>query len=149
MSAERDAGAPRGAAAGPSTLVVLVGHGETASHLLAAARRISPGGLDDVIAVNAGEGDCAALERALADACGARPHEQRLFLVDVFGSSPWRRCAGLCGEGPETVTVGGLSLAMLLKLASLDRDGAGAKSIAEACVASARRATLMDGDCRE
>lgn len=149
MSVGSDAGAPRDVAAGPPTLVVLVGHGETASHLLAAARRISPGGLDDVLAVNAGEGDCAALELALASACGTRPHEERLFLVDVFGSSPWRRCAGLGVKGPETVVVGGLSLAMLLKLASLDRGEAPAKSIGEACVASARRATLMDGTCKE
>lgn len=120
--------------------VVILGHGESASRLLRAARDIVSSGLDDLVAVDAGEGQTPELERTLCDVI-AQADEGRgvLLLVDLLGSSPCA-CGRREGAGRGLTTVGGLNLAMLLKLASLDRGALEPSELAAACVDSGRRA---------
>lgn len=123
--------------------VVIVGHGDSASRLLSAARGIVKQGLDDCVAVDAGAGQTPELERALCDGIEAADRGRGvLLLVDLLGSSP---CA--CGmreaSGHELRTVSGLNLAMLLKLANLDRGALGLAELAEACAESGRRAIVV------
>lgn len=124
--------------------VVVIGHGETATGLLAAAKAIVPtGALDDVIAVNAGLGEtpalietmCAALDEVDAGA-GV------LLLVDLLGASPCQ-CGRREGSDHEVVTLAGLNLAMLLKLSTTDREGAKPQEVALACADSAQRAVRI------
>lgn len=123
--------------------VVLVGHGETASVLLRAATVVAPSGFCDVWAVDAGAGDSERLAAALDDVLGAiESSTPTVVLLDLPGASPWQRCLKTLGGRDDAVMVSGLSLAMLLKVASVNRDGATAKSVADACVGSAKRATL-------
>ncbi len=121
--------------------VVVVGHGDTASRLLHAAKGIVPSGaLDDVVALDAGVGDsesftdrmCAALDDVDAG-------DGVLLLVDLLGASPCE-CGRREGMGRDVVTLSGLNLAMLLKLSSLDRTTATAETLAQACAASAQKA---------
>jgi mannose/fructose-specific phosphotransferase system component IIA len=111
---------------------------------LAAARRIVPGGyLDGIVAVDAGEGETARLGEEL---CAVIESEDRgrgvLLVVDLLGSSPCR-CAQREGAGHPFVVLAGLNLAMLLKLASLDRTTMDALELAEACADSARRSVEL------
>jgi PTS system mannose-specific IIA component len=124
--------------------VIVVGHGSTASEMLAAASGIvSDDALSGVVAIDAGEGETQAFCDDLCDAI-AREEQGRgvLMLVDLVGASP---CT--CGEreavGHDLVVLGGLNLAMLLKLASLDRTRHSATELAEACAQSARRAVSL------
>lgn len=119
--------------------VVLIGHGNTASALLEAARAIIPGdGLADVIALDAGTGQTPKL-RATICAAVQEVDEGRgiLLLADLMGSSP---C--MCGinesAGHGIAVVSGLNLAMLTKLAVIDRRSS-PYDLAEACADSARR----------
>ena len=125
----------------PRVGVVLVGHGDTASHLLAAARRIAPPeSLDDVVAIDAGEGETPHLGSALCTAIEDADHGHGvLLMVDLLGASPWR-CAQRECAGHPFVVLSGLNLAMLLKLAALDRAFMTPVQMAEACADSARRA---------
>jgi mannose PTS system EIIA component len=120
--------------------VVIVGHGDTASHLLAAARRIAPpDSLADVLAVDAGEGETPRLGVELCNVIHEAEHGSGvLLMVDLLGASPYR-CAERESAGHSFVVLSGLNLAMLLKLAALDRHGLTAAQIAEACADSARR----------
>jgi mannose PTS system EIIA component len=131
--------------------VVLIGHGNTASALLDAARAIIPGeGLADVVALDAGTGQTPELSAVICDAM-ARVDEGRgiLLLADLMGSSP---C--MCGinesAGHGIAVVAGLNLAMLTKLAVIDRQKS-PRELAEACADSARRSVSLkvnDGDSR-
>jgi mannose PTS system EIIA component len=120
--------------------IVLVGHGDTASHLLEAARSIVlPDSLDDVVAVDAGEGETPTLGDELCRVIRDADHGSGvLLIVDLLGASPCR-CAERESAGHPFVVVSGLNLAMLLKLAALDRRASTAAEIAEACVDSGRR----------
>lgn len=123
--------------------IVLIGHGNTATALLAAARAIIPGdGLDDVIALDAGLGQTPELR---AEVCAAveRVDEGRgiLLLADLMGSSP---C--MCGinesAGHGIAVVAGLNLAMLTKLAVADRRSS-PRELAEACADTAKRSVCV------
>lgn len=123
--------------------VLLVGHGATASTLLAAARAIVPLGLEDIDAVDAGLGQTPQLEALLCDCAGRADHGRGvLVLVDLLGSSPCACTMRSCGAHSFAL-VSGLSLAMLLKLATLDRDEASLGELAEACAESAQRAIVV------
>ncbi|MCR9162055.1 MAG: PTS sugar transporter subunit IIA [Nannocystaceae bacterium] len=124
--------------------VVVVGHGETASHLLRAARGIvSAGSLDGVIALDAGVGDSntftATMCAALDDVDQGRGV---LMLIDLMGASPCQ-CGRREGQDHHVVLLSGLNLAMLLKLSSLDRDSATPESLAQACARSGQRAVSV------
>lgn len=123
--------------------VVLIGHGNSASALLEAARAIIPGdGLADVIALDAGAGQTPELRAVICDAI-QRVDEGRgiLLLADLMGSSP---C--MCGisesVGHGIAVVSGLNLAMLTKLAIADRRSS-PRELAEACADSAQRSICV------
>jgi PTS system mannose-specific IIA component len=98
--------------------IVLIGHGNTASTLLEAARSIVPDCLGGVIAIDAGAGQTPELVERV---CAA---------VESSGQS----------SGFALVT--GLNLAMLTKLAVTDRHGE-LNDLAEACADSARRSVCV------
>lgn len=124
--------------------VAVVGHGRTASTLLEAARRIVPTeALADVVAVDAGEGETPDLGSLLCSVLGRvdRGHGV-VVLVDLLGASPCQ-CARRQGYGHDLVVLSGLNLAMLLKLAGLDRTEMDMTAIAQACADSGRRAVRV------
>jgi mannose/fructose-specific phosphotransferase system component IIA len=128
--------------------IAIVAHGGTATHLLEAARAIAPvGTLDDIVAVDAGEGQTPRLEQIMCDAI-AQADKGRgvLVIVDLLGASPCR-CAERQSSGHAVALLGGLNLAMLLKLAAVDRTRLDAHAIALACADSGRRSIdLRDAD---
>lgn len=130
--------------------VVVVGHGDTASRLLAAAQQIVPAGsLAGVIAVDAGDGETPALSDELCDTIAANDRGRGvLLLVDLLGASPCQ-CAQRESAGHDFVILSGLNLAMLLKLASLDRDALEPREIAKACADSGQRAVKVSEGAQE
>ncbi len=124
--------------------VVVVGHGETASHLLRAAEGIAaPGSLEGVMALDAGAGDSDAFTASM---CAALDDVDRgggvLLLVDLLGASPCQ-CGHREGQTRQVVVLSGLNLAMLLKLSSLDRTSATAEELAQACASSGQRSVCI------
>lgn len=126
--------------------VVVVGHGCTASALLAAARGIlGPQTLPDVVAVDAGEGETPDLSEAICAAIDTADQGRGVaILVDLVGASPCN-CAQRQGDGHEIGVVAGLNLAMLLKLAALDRRTLGPAELASACADTGQRAVTVRG----
>ena len=129
---------------------VIVGHGNTATELLAAAVGIVGGdALSDVIAVDAGCGQTPELSetlcRVLAEADRGRGV---LLIVDLLGASP---CSCGLREGAEhrLALLSGLNLAMLLKLASLDRDTMDPNELASACASSGQRSVTVRSSSQE
>ena len=131
--------------------VVLVGHGESASALLSAARGVlGADALPAVRPVDAGsgrdEGFDARVRSEISKVDGGRGV---LLIVDLFGSSPCQGC--LDQGGPSCpVVLSGLNLAMLLKLAHLDRAELSPQDLGEACAHSGAKAvTLAPAASRE
>lgn len=124
--------------------VVLVGHGSTATQLLEAAQGIvGAGALAGVTAVDAGVGQTPELARRLCDVITAADHGAGVLLVvDLLGSSPCT-CGLRESIGHSVAVVSGLNLAMLLKLATLDRQSLSPSELASACAASAQRAVTV------
>jgi PTS system mannose-specific IIA component len=121
--------------------VAVVGHGSTASTLLAAARGILPAGkLEGIVAIDAGLGETPKFSDAV---CAAIERVDRgrgvVVLVDLYGASPCQ-CARREAFGHATLVVSGLSLAMLLKVAGLDRVHAEVQEVARACADAGHRA---------
>lgn len=138
-----DAQAEDPSVSGAKCGVVLIGHGETASALLEAARKILPGdGLDDIVALDAGAGQTPEFTERIHKAVETVDEGRGVLLIaDLMGSSP---C--MCGiqesAGHGYAVVSGLNLAMLTKLAILDR-GASPRELAEACADSASRSICV------
>lgn len=124
--------------------VVVVGHAHSASALVTAAEGILGAPLS-VIAVDAGAGETADLRARMCDAVAAADRGAGvLLLADMFGASPCT-CGMRIAAGHPLAVVAGLNLAMLLKLATLDRTTRTPHELAEACGDSARRAiTVID-----
>lgn len=125
--------------------VVLVAHGTTASAFLAAARSIAGEDAlaEQVVAVDAGLGRDEALDAQVCDSIEAADCGRGvLLLIDLLGSSPCS-CTLSQGRGHRFGMVTGLNLAMLLKLASIDRSVATLAELAEACAASAKKAVIV------
>ena len=120
--------------------VAVVGHGETASGLLAAARAIlGESALSDAIAIDAGAGKTGLLDPVMCEAIETVDGGRGVVvLVDLLGASPCQ-CAQQSGGSHDIVVLSGLNLAMLLKLAMVDRVGLDADAVAEACADSGRR----------
>jgi mannose/fructose-specific phosphotransferase system component IIA len=136
----------------PRVGVAVVGHGKTASALLDAARGIAPpGSLDDVVAIDAGVGETAGLSAVMCAAITAADRGSGVVvLVDLLGASPCQ-CAQREGQDHALAVVSGVSLAMLLKLSTLDRGVASLSHVADACADAAHRAVVVserrdDGD---
>lgn len=123
--------------------VVVVGHGSSATALLDAARGVvGDAAVADFVAVDAGlgEGPAGLLSSELCQVIeDVDEGGGVVMLVDLLGASPCQ-CAQQQGEGHEVVLVSGLNLAMLLKMASLDRSAQTPAALAEACQDSGRRA---------
>lgn len=123
--------------------VVLIGHGNTATSMLTAARAIVPGeGLADVIAIDAGAGKTPELEARVVAAIAAVDEGRGILLIaDLMGSSP---C--MCGvsqtRGHGFALLTGLNLALLTKLAVTDLHVSPAE-LAEACAESVRRSVCV------
>lgn len=133
--------------------VAIVGHGTTASQLLAAARIIAPSPfLEDIIAVDAGAGQTPRLDADMV--CTVRTIDRGrgvVLLVDLLGASPCR-CAQKQRCERELVVLSGLNLAMLLKLAALDRTQLSPTEVAQACADSAHRSIsvwVTSNSCEE
>ncbi len=128
--------------------VVLVGHGGTASHLLEAARGILPGTvLAGVRAVDAGQGEDEALGPALCEAIDAVDSGHGvLVIVDLVGASPYA-CAKREAGRHRCLTLSGLNLAMLLKLASADRARIGLHELAAQMAEAGHRAITIEDPC--
>lgn len=124
--------------------VVIVGHGTSASALLgAAAGVLGPGALEGVAAIDAGLGQSAELERRMHDAVAAADVGAGVLLIaDMLGASPCT-CGVRQAMGHRLAVLAGLNLAMLLKLATLDRGAQGPAELAAACAESARRAITV------
>jgi mannose PTS system EIIA component len=122
---------------------VVIGHGSTASALLAAARDIVPGdGLDRVLAIDAGAGETAELtERVCAAVDEVDEGRGVLLIVDLMGSSPCM-CGIKQSAGHGFAVVTGLNLAMLTKLALADRRSS-PRELANACAGSAQRSVCV------
>lgn len=123
--------------------VVIIGHGTTATALLDAARQLIPGeGLADVIAIDAGAGRTPDLEARVVAAIDMVDEGRGILLIaDLMGSSP---C--MCGiresAGHGLAVVTGLNLAMLAKLALLDRRQS-PRALADACAESVGRSICV------
>jgi len=124
--------------------VAVVGHGQTASRLLEAAKAIvNTPSLDDVVAVDADSGETPSLKQAICQALDGIDHGQGVVvIVDLWGASPCQ-CARRHHTEHPVVVLSGLNLAMLLKLASLDRDAMDPVAVAQACANSAQRAVSV------
>jgi PTS system mannose-specific IIA component len=124
--------------------IVLIGHGNTASTLLEAARSIVPDCLGGVIAIDAGAGQTPELvERVCAAVEQVDEGRGILLVADLMGSSPCM--CGIrqsSGQSSGFALVTGLNLAMLTKLAVTDRHGE-LNDLAEACADSARRSVCV------
>lgn len=123
--------------------VVIVGHGRTASALLGAAEGIVGQPFTGVVAVDAGVGEDAGLRERLGDA--VRSADQGagvVLLADMLGASPCA-CGMRMAAGHPLAVLAGVNLAMLLKLATLDRGALGPLEIAEACRESGQRAIAV------
>lgn len=124
--------------------VAIVGHGSSATTLLEAARGIVGGdALADIVAVDAGAGETPSLAPQVCTAIEQLDHGHGvLVLVDLLGASPCQ-CAQREGVGHDVVVLSGLNLAMLLKLAVLDRKTKTPAELAEACAASGKNAVAV------
>lgn len=124
--------------------VVLVGHGRSASALLGAAEGIvGADALRGVVAVDAGAGETAELRARMCDAVIAADQGAGVLMIaDMFGASPCS-CGIRMASGHPLSVVAGLNLAMLLKLATLDRGASTPAELAEACGDSGRRAIAV------
>ncbi len=124
--------------------VVVVGHGETASRMLEAAKGIAAAGsLDGLVALDAGVGDSDAFTASMCTALDDVDQGRGvLMLIDLLGASPCQ-CGLREGQSHHVVVLSGLNLAMLLKLSSLDRSSATAEELAQACAASGQRSVCV------
>ncbi len=124
--------------------IAVVGHGSTASQLLAAARAILPtGSLDHVIAIDAGLGETPILSETMCTAIATADRGRGVVvLVDLFGASPCQ-CARKQGLGHPLAVVSGLTLAMLLKLATIDRTRVELSALAQAVADAAHRSVAI------
>lgn len=125
----------------PRVGLAILAHGSTASTLLAAARGILPPGmLDGVIAIDAGLGETPTFSDAV---CAAIERVDRgrgvVVLVDLYGASPCQ-CARREAVGHAMLVVSGLSLAMLIKGAGVDRVNTDVQDVARACAEAGHRA---------
>lgn len=130
----------------PAVGVVLVGHGRSASELLFAAEGIvGADALTGVRAVDAGRGQTPNLGQELCDVIDeADEGAGVLVLVDLWGASPCS-CVQREAQAHRGAILAGLNLAMLLKLAALDRRALDVKALAQACAESGRRAVAVHG----
>ena len=135
----------KAATSGQSVGVLLIAHGGSASHLLEAARGITgPGAFDDVETLDAGAGRTEELDRAVDAALQRLDHGRGVVVItDLFGASPCSCSQKELTSHKNGVLISGLNLAMLCKLAHLDRRSLDAEELAERIAESGRRAVSV------
>jgi mannose/fructose-specific phosphotransferase system component IIA len=122
--------------------VVLIGHGATASTLLAAARDIVPGSLTAVVAIDAGAGQTPELTARVCKAVEDADEGRGILLItDLMGSSPCM-CGIKQSLGHGFALLTGLNLALLTKLAVTDLH-VSPSELAETCAESVRRSVCV------
>lgn len=122
--------------------VVIIGHGHTATSLLAAARCIVQDCLPDVIAIDAGTGQTPELVARVCEAIEQVDEGRGILLIaDLMGSSPCM-CGVQHSAGHGFALLTGLNLALLTKLAVMDLRVSPAE-LAEACAESVRRSVCV------
>ncbi|MFV8753306.1 PTS sugar transporter subunit IIA [Nannocystaceae bacterium ST9] len=131
--------------------IVIIGHGNTATALLDAARQLIPGeGLADAIAIDAGAGKTPEFEARVVAAIEMVDEGRGILLIaDLMGSSPCM-CGMRESAGHGLAVVTGLNLAMLAKLATLDRRTS-PRELADACADSVGRSICVkvrDGESK-
>ena len=124
--------------------VAVVGHGTTASQMLAAARAIAGAdALPDVIAIDAGPGETPSLSGEMCDAIATADRGRGvLVLVDLLGASPCQ-CAQREAGGHPMLVVAGVNLAMLLKMTHIDRSTTELDELAKLCADAGHRAIAI------
>ena len=125
--------------------IILVGHGVTASGMLAAAGKIVPSALNDVVAIDAGLGETPSLTDQVCEKLEAVDRGRGVLVItDLVGASPWGCVQREC-NGHRSVVLSGLNLAMLLKLATLDRLQLEPIQLAHEVARSGHRSVTIDG----
>jgi mannose/fructose-specific phosphotransferase system component IIA len=124
--------------------VAVVGHGTTASQMLAAARIIAGNeALADVLAIDAGPGETPTLSTTICDAIAQADRGRGvLVLVDLLGASPCQ-CAQREAAGHPLLVVAGVNLAMLLKVTGIDRSATELEDLARLCADAGHRAIAI------
>ena len=122
--------------------VLLVAHGGVASRVLEAARGIiGDDSLLDVECLDAGAGRTDALDRSVVAALLRLDRGRGVVVItDLFGASPCNCSRKNLLEHENGVLISGLNLAMLCKLAHLDRRALEAHEVADAIAKTGRRA---------
>jgi mannose/fructose-specific phosphotransferase system component IIA len=125
--------------------VVLVGHGSYARRLLEAARTVV-GALDAaVVDIEAGLARQQIRELLIAAMAEREAEGGVLLLVDLCGSTPCNVGLELLGDSPRAELLTGLSLAMLVKLATAD-PRLDARGLAAELKRSAQRSVQLGSD---
>lgn len=130
------------AAADRTTAVIVVTHGESGREMLATAEKLV-GRLPAVRAVRVETGEPPGeVERRIDAAVTEIGGTEVLFLVDLFGSTPARLCCKTCGGHSTVVT--GVNLAMLFKLATVDRHHSPSELAAELAATGTKSIQVID-----
>lgn len=112
--------------------LIIAAHGHLAEGLLASSAMIvGPG--DDIVAVtfepSEGPDDLLAKYAAAIEASSSQEH---LFLVDLFGGSPYNAAARFAAARQDCDVVTGVNLPMLVEVLSRRLGGAGLAELVEA-----------------
>jgi mannose/fructose-specific phosphotransferase system component IIA len=125
--------------------VLLIAHGGSATPLLEAARGIAGSdAFEDVEVLDAGAGRTEALDRAVEGALARLDHGRGVVVItDLFGASPCNCSRQELGYHENGVLISGLNLAMLCKLAYLDRRRLGALELANQIADAGRKSVTV------
>ncbi|OCL18889.1 PTS mannose transporter subunit EIIAB [Gilliamella sp. wkB72] len=119
--------------------IILATHGEFAEGILQSGTMIF-GEQEDVKAVTLHPSDSpeSLKERMLAAIATFDDQNEVLFLVDLWGGTPFNQANTLCGEHPNWAIVAGLNLPMLIEAYSSRLSMETAKEVAAAIIESAQ-----------
>lgn len=102
-----------------SVVVFVVTHGPSGIHMIEAVEHLG-GKLSNVYPIVIEiEDRCENIEKRI-DQLLADSQDEPLFIIDLIGSTPERLCAERCMK--RGAVLGGLNLAMLMKLVTADRN---------------------------
>ena len=126
--------------------VVVVTHGEHGTDILRSATAlVGPIASTVAISIPTSEGR-EQVDRRIDEAAREVDHGAGvLFLVDLHGSTPANVCIGKMTQGHNVEVLGGVNLAMLLKLATGDR-GHGAVALADLLKQTALRSIRLGSE---
>ena len=112
--------------------VIVAAHGKLAAELVNSSEMVfgEVEGLHGVTFVP-GEGQDTLVEKYEAIIAECDPSDSVLFLVDLFGGSPYNAAARVAAKRPQDDIVTGVSLPMLLEVLDAKDDAKSAESLAE------------------